>query len=100
VGEVLAKRCGVITLPGGFFMPERDSPEWRMLEEQGSPLVDDKWIRYVHRLWGQRWMLMPWCPVDRFAVANVSDEVVKRVPGRLQRLNELAGDLGWTVKEN
>lgn len=36
----------------------------------------------------------------RFAVANVSDEVVKRVPERLQMLNDLAGELGWTVKED
>lgn len=47
VGEVLAKRFGVVTLPGSFFMPERESPEWRSLEVQGSPLVGDRWIRYV-----------------------------------------------------
>jgi aspartate/methionine/tyrosine aminotransferase len=45
VSEVLAKRCGVVTLPGSFFMPERGSPEWRALEEQASPLVEDRWIR-------------------------------------------------------
>ncbi|KAJ9097387.1 hypothetical protein QFC20_006211 [Naganishia adeliensis] len=80
VSEVLAKRCGVVTLPGSFFMPERGSSEWRSLEEQASPLVEDRWIR--------------------FAVANVSDEVVSKVPGRLEMLNGLAGELGWTVEDD
>lgn len=38
--------------------------------------------------------------LGRFAVANVSDEVVSKVPGRLEMLNGLAGELGWTVKDD
>lgn len=45
VAKLLATRCGILTLPGAFFMPLRTSSEWRALEESGSALVQDKWIR-------------------------------------------------------
>ncbi|KAJ9112526.1 hypothetical protein QFC22_006283 [Naganishia vaughanmartiniae] len=73
ISKILAERCGVLTLPGAFFMPTRDDPLWTTLTEAGSVLVHDRWIR--------------------FAVANVDDEVVRRVPERLEQLN------GIMVKE-
>ncbi|GHJ87058.1 hypothetical protein NliqN6_3460 [Naganishia liquefaciens] len=69
VAELLATRCGILTLPGAFFMPLRIAPEWRALADAGSALVEDKWIR--------------------FAIANVSDDVVRGVPERLEMLNEI-----------
>ncbi|KAJ9093548.1 hypothetical protein QFC21_006389 [Naganishia friedmannii] len=73
VSKILAERCGVLTLPGQFFMPARDDPLWASLVDAGSVLVHDRWIR--------------------FAVANVDDDVVRRVPERLAQLN------GIMVKE-
>lgn len=64
VSEALARDCGVITLPGAFFMPEFGSPERSALER--SSLLGDRWIR--------------------FAVANVGDGAVRELGGRLERL--------------
>lgn len=64
VSELLAKECGVITLPGAFFMPEKGEPERAALAD--SALLEDRWIR--------------------FAVANVGDDAVRELGGRLQHL--------------
>lgn len=45
VAERLAKECGVLTLPGEWFMPEREDAAWKALETMGSELVDDRWLR-------------------------------------------------------
>ncbi|KAJ9093764.1 hypothetical protein QFC19_008203 [Naganishia cerealis] len=79
VSKVLAERCGVLTLPGAFFMPARDDPTWDALSKAGSVLVDDRWIR--------------------FAVANVDDDLVRKVPERLERLNEIMVNDGYELAD-
>jgi len=70
VGNKLATQCGVLTLPGCFFMPPLDSPEWASIK--GAEVIHaDRWIR--------------------FAVANVSDETVAKVGERLRALNKIMG---------
>lgn len=67
IGENLARQCGVVTLPGAFFMPDNGSNEMEALKE--SPLAEDRWIR--------------------FAVANVNDDAVKELGSRLEMMNKL-----------
>lgn len=70
VGKALAMQCGVLTLPGYFFMPDTTkSVPWSNLE--GDAVHEDRWIR--------------------FAVANVSDEVVRSLAPRLRKMNEIMG---------
>lgn len=47
VSRKLAVECGVVTLPGSFFMPEARTGGEKALEEQGSALLEDRWIRSV-----------------------------------------------------
>lgn len=47
VCEKLVKEVGVLTLPGGWFMPSKGSREWEVLEKQGSEILEDRWIRWV-----------------------------------------------------
>lgn len=70
VGQVLAMRCGVLTLPGCFFMPELDDPVWHDVRG-GDAMREDRWIR--------------------FAVANVSDETIAGLGDRLRFLNSVMG---------
>lgn len=70
VGRVLATHCGVLTLPGCFFMPELDDPVWHDVRG-GDAMQKDRWIR--------------------FAVANVSDKTIAGLAGRLQYLNSIMG---------
>ena len=45
VGKMLAERCGVITLPGAFFMPSiGDDESWDNVVD-GDKLREDRWIR-------------------------------------------------------
>ncbi|EIW69117.1 hypothetical protein TREMEDRAFT_68977 [Tremella mesenterica DSM 1558] len=67
VSRLLAEECGVVTLPGSFFMPSLDE-RW---EEGAELLKGDKWIR--------------------FAVANVGDEVIRQLGPRLEMMNRLMG---------
>ncbi|RXK41445.1 arylformamidase [Tremella mesenterica] len=65
VSRLLAEECGVVTLPGSFFMPSLDE-RW----QEGTELLKvDKWIR--------------------FAVANVGDEVIRQLGPRLEMMNRL-----------
>jgi aspartate/methionine/tyrosine aminotransferase len=48
VAERLAKECGVLTLPGIWFMPAKGSKEWKGMDTRGSEIVQDRWIRLVH----------------------------------------------------
>lgn len=66
VGKVLAERFGVVTLPGGFFMPDLET-----LGSLGEGLKQDRWLR--------------------FAVANIEDDVVLKLAPRLRRMNKLMG---------
>jgi hypothetical protein len=70
VGQALATRCGVLTLPGCFFMPELDDPIWASVQG-GDAMREDRWIR--------------------FAVANVSDETIAGLADRLHALNKAMG---------
>ncbi len=70
VGQALATRCGVLTLPGCFFMPELDDPIWASVQG-GDAMRQDRWIR--------------------FAVANVSDETIAGLADRLHALNKVMG---------
>lgn len=70
VGEVLATKCGVLTLPGCFFMPDREDPVWAGVPG-GDAMREDRWIR--------------------FAVANVSDETIAGLGERLRMLNAIMG---------
>jgi hypothetical protein len=45
VAERLAVECGVLTLPGCWFMPEREDEGWKSLERMGSELINDRWLR-------------------------------------------------------
>ncbi len=47
VSRKLAETCGVVTLPGSFFMPEPGTPAEDVLVRQGSALLEDRWIRRV-----------------------------------------------------
>lgn len=70
VGRALATLCGVLTLPGCFFMPALDDPVWAHIQD-GDAVRADRWVR--------------------FAVANVSDDTVKALAPRLQQLNDIMG---------
>ncbi|KAL1410195.1 hypothetical protein Q8F55_004200 [Vanrija albida] len=70
VARVLGERCGVVTLPGAFFMPALDDPVWARIPD-AEALRADQWIR--------------------FAIANVSDEVIKQLGPRLEKLNAIVG---------
>ncbi|GMK54698.1 hypothetical protein CspeluHIS016_0112840 [Cutaneotrichosporon spelunceum] len=70
VGHALATRCGVLTLPGCFFMPELDDRIWESVRG-GDAMHEDRWIR--------------------FAVANVSDDTIAGVADRLRALNSVMG---------
>ncbi|BEI80221.1 hypothetical protein CcaverHIS002_0107500 [Cutaneotrichosporon cavernicola] len=70
VGQALATRCGVLTLPGCFFMPELDDPIWASVRG-GDAMHEDRWIR--------------------FAVANVSDDTIAGLADRLRALNTVMG---------
>jgi hypothetical protein len=70
VGQALATRCGVLTLPGCFFMPPLDDAVWDSIEG-------------AHAIHADRWI--------RFAVANVSDETVAALGERLLMLNKIMG---------
>lgn len=70
VGETLATQCGVLTLPGCFFMPPLDDPVWNDIPHAES-IKQDKWIR--------------------FAIANVSDDTVRALKPRLEKLNDILG---------
>lgn len=70
VGEVLATKCGVLTLPGCFFMPDAEDPVWETVPG-GESMKEDRWIR--------------------FAVANVSDETIAGLGERLSMLNKIMG---------
>lgn len=42
VARYLAERCGVISLPGSFFMPSKE----QMAESEGIEVLrEDKWLR-------------------------------------------------------
>lgn len=69
VGRALALQCGVLTLPGCFFMPPLEGTEWKEIEAE--QMRSDRWIR--------------------FAVANVSDETVRALGARLEQLNKIMG---------
>ncbi|ODO09314.1 hypothetical protein I350_02914 [Cryptococcus amylolentus CBS 6273] len=71
VARILATKCGVVTLPGSFFMPAvGDDEAWD--EVVGGEVVrKDRWLR--------------------FAVANVEDEVVISLGPRLRQMNKLMG---------
>ncbi|TXT11042.1 hypothetical protein VHUM_01793 [Vanrija humicola] len=71
VARALGERCGVVTLPGAFFMPPlEDAAVWDAIPE-GDALRADQWIR--------------------FAIANVSDETIAQLGPRLAQLNALLG---------
>ncbi|KIR58057.1 arylformamidase [Cryptococcus bacillisporus CA1873] len=71
VARVLALLCGVVTLPGSFFMPPvADDEQWDDILDCGT-LRQDKWLR--------------------FAVANVEDEVVLSLGLRLKLMNKIMG---------
>jgi aspartate/methionine/tyrosine aminotransferase len=45
VAKVLAQRCGVVILPGAFFMPNlRDDEAWDAVVD-GEKLREDRWLR-------------------------------------------------------
>ncbi|WVQ83575.1 hypothetical protein IAT38_005716 [Cryptococcus sp. DSM 104549] len=71
VARVLATRCGVVTLPGSFFMPALSDDEAWDEVVGGDAVREDKWLR--------------------FAVANVEDEVVIQLGPRLLQMNKLMG---------
>ncbi|CAD6587214.1 MAG: hypothetical protein TREMPRED_004696, partial [Tremellales sp. Tagirdzhanova-0007] len=74
VARVMAVQCGVICLPGSFFMPRvADDEAWNQVMG-GEVLREDKWLR--------------------FAVANVEDEVVLQLGPRLKQMNEFMGMAG------
>ncbi|KIR25848.1 arylformamidase [Cryptococcus deuterogattii 99/473] len=71
VARVLALRCGVVTLPGSFFMPfVADDEQWDNILDCET-LRQDKWLR--------------------FAVANVEDDVVLSLGPRLKLMNKIMG---------
>lgn len=71
VARVLALRCGVVTLPGSFFMPPlADDEQWDDILN-GETLRQDKWLR--------------------FAVANVEDDVILSLGPRLKLMNKIMG---------
>ncbi|KAL7419837.1 hypothetical protein Q5752_005753 [Cryptotrichosporon argae] len=70
IAKALALKAGVLVLPGSFFMPDLDSDVWDAVEGK-EELMGDRWLR--------------------FAVANVSDDVVMQLGPRLQQMNALLG---------
>lgn len=71
VGRALGERCGVVTLPGAFFMPPlEDDSVWAAIPGSEA-LRADQWIR--------------------FAIANVSDETIVQLGPRLAQLNAIVG---------
>lgn len=47
VARVMAVQCGVISLPGSFFMPRvADDEAWDQVKG-GETLRDDRWLRWV-----------------------------------------------------
>ncbi|WVQ73868.1 hypothetical protein IAR50_003449 [Cryptococcus sp. DSM 104548] len=71
VARILATKCGVVTLPGSFFMPSvGDDEAWEEVVG-GERVREDRWLR--------------------FAVANVGDEVVVSLGPRLRQMNKLMG---------
>ncbi|WWC98898.1 hypothetical protein V866_005792 [Kwoniella sp. B9012] len=73
ISLILAKKFGVVTLPGSFFMPDfKDDEIWEKdVLKGGEGLREDIWLR--------------------FAVANVGDEVILKLGPRLEEMNKLMG---------
>lgn len=47
IAKMLARRCGVVVLPGSFFMPPvGDDEVWEGIVD-GERLREDRWIRWV-----------------------------------------------------
>lgn len=45
IAKVLALRCGVVTLPGSYFMPPLgDDEAWEKIEG-GETMREDRWLR-------------------------------------------------------
>ncbi|WVW79746.1 hypothetical protein I302_101716 [Kwoniella bestiolae CBS 10118] len=73
IASIMARRFGVVTLPGSFFMPDlNDGDVWeRDVLRGGEGLREDIWLR--------------------FAVANVGDDVILKLGPRLEEMNKLMG---------
>jgi hypothetical protein len=75
-------------------MPEEGTPEHARLVAEGSPLLQDRWIRYGSVLptpasRRRSPVALSWSA--RFAVANIGDEAVMLLRPRLQAINYVYG---------